>query len=58
MPNKNVVTVNVHGMSNIDIKKLKKLATKTKSTVESTAELAVKKFLANRCKLPVLIEKV
>ena len=54
MPNKNVVMVNVYGMSIIDIKKLKKLATKNKSTVESTIELTVKKFLTNGCKLPVL----
>ena len=58
MPNKNVVTVNVNGMSDIDIKKLKKLASKKKSTVESTVELAVKKFLATRCQQPVFMEKL
>ena len=58
MPNKDVVTVNVRGISSIDIKKLEKLATQKESTVESMAESAVEKFLANGCKRPVFAEKV
>jgi len=45
-------------MSTIDIEKLKKLAMKKKSTVESMVELTIKKFLSNGCKLPAFAEKV
>ena len=54
MPNKNAITVNVTGISAIEATKLEKLAKMKKSTVETMVESAIKNFLANGCKLPVL----
>ena len=58
MRSKNVVTVDVKGITDIDFQKLKKLASQKKSTIESAAKTAVKKFLANGCKLPAFAGKV